>query len=64
MTDGSIQIPSPCVRRCALDAYRCCTGCGRTIDEIMRWRDMSAAERDVVLARLAAQAQTQAPRAG
>jgi predicted Fe-S protein YdhL (DUF1289 family) len=32
-----------------------CAGCGRTLDEITRWRDMGAAEKQAVLARLAAQ---------
>ncbi len=30
-----------------------CAGCGRTLDEIARWRTMSAEEKLAVLARLA-----------
>jgi hypothetical protein len=37
---------------CVLDADRCCTGCGRTLDEIARWGGMSAAEQWAVIARL------------
>jgi uncharacterized protein len=37
---------------CVLDADRCCTGCGRTVDEIARWGRMSAAEQWAVIARL------------
>jgi hypothetical protein len=37
---------------CVLDAGRCCTGCGRTLDEIARWGRMSAAEQWAVIARL------------
>lgn len=46
---------SPCVRICVLDASRrSCTGCGRTVDEIARWWNMSDTEKRAVLARLAA----------
>jgi predicted Fe-S protein YdhL (DUF1289 family) len=37
---------------CVLDADRCCTGCGRTLDEIARWGRMSAQEQWAVIARL------------
>jgi predicted Fe-S protein YdhL (DUF1289 family) len=48
-------IPSPCVKTCVLDAgRRYCTGCGRTLDEIARWGEMTDAERAKVLAELAA----------
>jgi predicted Fe-S protein YdhL (DUF1289 family) len=36
-----------------LDAAARCTGCGRTIDEIARWAEMSAEEQWAVVARLA-----------
>jgi predicted Fe-S protein YdhL (DUF1289 family) len=41
------------VNVCVLDADRTCIGCGRTIDEIARWGQMSAAEQRQVIARLA-----------
>lgn len=46
---------SPCIGLCTLDAGgRLCIGCRRTLDEIARWASMSEAERQAVLARLAA----------
>lgn len=36
---------TPCVKICRLDASGLCVGCRRSVDEIMRWRDMSDAER-------------------
>jgi hypothetical protein len=50
MTQG--HPASPCINVCVLDAQSCCTGCGRTIDEIERWGRMSAAEQWAVIARL------------
>ncbi|MFK4792116.1 DUF1289 domain-containing protein [Sphingobium sp. ZW T5_29] len=44
---------SPCVNICKLDrAGRICTGCGRTVEEIARWRGMSKAERRAITDRL------------
>lgn len=44
---------SPCVNICKLDrAGRTCTGCGRTVDEIARWRGMSDAQRRTIMERL------------
>ena len=40
---GSIE--SPCTSVCQLDADDLCIGCGRTVDEIMGWTRMSAAEK-------------------
>jgi len=45
---------SPCVRICCLDDDNMCLGCGRTLDEIRRWSDMSETEKYVTL-RLAAE---------
>ena len=39
---------SPCIKVCLLDLESRCRGCGRTIDEIVRWRSMSAEERIAV----------------
>ena len=44
---------SPCIKVCVLDAAARCTGCGRTIDEIARWAQMSAQEQWDVVSRLA-----------
>lgn len=44
---------SPCVNICKLDkAGRVCLGCGRTVDEIARWRGMSKAQRKAIMERL------------
>ena len=43
---------SPCIRHCTLDDRNVCVGCGRTIDEIIRWQQMDDEERARVLARL------------
>ena len=44
------MIESPCVKICTLDARSgLCLGCGRTVDEIARWTEMSAAERARVM---------------
>jgi len=46
-------IASPCRNLCSLDAERKgCTGCGRTLDEIVHWRSMTDAERAAVMARV------------
>ncbi|MHA6767284.1 DUF1289 domain-containing protein [Sphingobium ummariense] len=44
---------SPCRNLCSLNAERVCTGCGRTIDEIVYWRSMTDEERRAVMVRLA-----------
>jgi len=47
------MIDSPCVKICTLDARSGqCLGCGRTLDEISRWIDMSAIERARVMGEL------------
>jgi uncharacterized protein len=47
------QLPSPCISLCTLDAQReACRGCGRSVLEITRWRDMAAEDRALVLLRL------------
>jgi len=47
-------IESPCNRVCALDpASGRCLGCGRSLDEIARWTQMTDAERADVLDELA-----------
>lgn len=48
-------VRSPCVRVCVMDPARdVCLGCCRTLEEITGWGAMSAAERDAVMAGLAA----------
>ncbi|WP_076605616.1 DUF1289 domain-containing protein [Sphingobium sp. ba1] len=44
---------TPCRNLCALDAARAtCTGCGRTIDEIVHWRSLTDAQRAAVMTRV------------
>ena len=40
-----MAISSPCVRNCCLDEQDICLGCGRTIEEIMRWGDADDKEK-------------------
>ncbi|HAO25688.1 MULTISPECIES: DUF1289 domain-containing protein [unclassified Methylophaga] len=37
--------PSPCIGKCGLDAQDVCRGCFRTMDEILRWENMSEADK-------------------
>jgi len=44
-------IESPCTRVCTLDpASGLCLGCGRSLDEIVRWTQMTETERERVVA--------------
>lgn len=45
-------VPSPCTKVCRVEGT-VCAGCGRTLDEITRWRTMGRVEQLAVLARLA-----------
>ena len=45
---------SPCIHVCTVDpASRLCIGCGRSIDEISRWVDMTPQERRAIMDGLA-----------
>jgi predicted Fe-S protein YdhL (DUF1289 family) len=50
--DAPVQ--SPCVSVCVLDpaGTGVCVGCGRTLDEVAAWSDMTNAQRRDVVARL------------
>jgi len=41
--------PSPCIRVCTLDDNDLCIGCARTLEEIVAWSGMSAAEQRAVI---------------
>ncbi|MGA9851423.1 MAG: DUF1289 domain-containing protein [Gammaproteobacteria bacterium] len=41
----SDPLASPCVRICCLDNDDTCIGCGRTLDEIRRWSEMTEQEK-------------------
>ena len=45
---------SPCVRNCCLDEADVCIGCGRHVQEILRWSQADAAERLAIAERAAA----------
>jgi predicted Fe-S protein YdhL (DUF1289 family) len=53
---GALERPvaSPCISVCVVDprGSGVCVGCGRTLDEIAGWIDMSDDARRAVLARL------------
>ena len=40
---------SPCVRNCCLDENDVCLGCGRTLEDILRWRSATDEERESML---------------
>ena len=43
-------VETPCIGTCNMDRTRgLCRGCGRTIDEIAGWTQMSAAERASIM---------------
>ncbi|MBP6774627.1 MAG: DUF1289 domain-containing protein [Gemmatimonadaceae bacterium] len=43
---------SPCIKVCQIDLDDRCRGCGRTLDEIARWREMTREERIAVNQRI------------
>lgn len=43
---------SPCIKVCQIDLDDRCRGCGRTLNEIARWRDMTREERIAVNQRI------------
>jgi predicted Fe-S protein YdhL (DUF1289 family) len=55
-------IESPCVKICTYEpGSGRCSGCGRTLDEIARWSQMSGEERRRIMAELPAR-QSKNPR--
>ncbi|QSX35800.1 MULTISPECIES: DUF1289 domain-containing protein [Shewanella] len=45
------SLPSPCVRNCCLDEADVCLGCGRTLEEVLRWHHADLAEQQAILER-------------
>lgn len=43
---------SPCINECELDDEGNCLGCGRTVEEITSWQDMTEEQRVQVIERL------------
>ncbi|KXJ61910.1 MAG: hypothetical protein AXW14_01910 [Alteromonas sp. Nap_26] len=44
--------PSPCIGSCKLDNEDICTGCKRTIDEVIHWRTYTDTQKAAVFTRL------------
>jgi predicted Fe-S protein YdhL (DUF1289 family) len=42
-------VASPCVRDCCLDEADVCMGCGRRLQDILRWHAASDEERETIL---------------
>ncbi len=40
---------SPCIKQCALNKNNICKGCGRTLKQIMNWRDLTNQQRDNIM---------------
>lgn len=40
---------SPCIKQCALNKNNICKGCGRTVEQIMNWRDLTNQQRDDIM---------------
>lgn len=45
MSQPGQEPASPCRHQCKLNEQQVCQGCGRTIDEIVRWTKLSLAEK-------------------
>jgi len=58
MTEESVNNPfgsctlSPCVNICELDSDFVCIGCGRTIDEVLKWLEYTDEQKKAVLDRI------------
>jgi len=46
------SVGSPCVDVCELDSDFVCIGCGRTIDEVLKWREYTDEQKKAVLDRI------------
>lgn len=44
-------LASPCVRNCCLDDHNVCMGCGRALEDIVRWGGASDDEKREILER-------------
>jgi len=54
MADSPVGAPteSPCVDICTLDSDFVCIGCGRTIEEVLKWTEYTDEQKQAVLDRL------------
>ena len=46
------QIKSPCNSICTLDKNNVCKGCGRTLDEIANWSQLTESQAKAIISRL------------
>jgi len=46
------SVGSPCVDICTLDSDFVCIGCGRSIEEILKWQEYTIEQQTAVLDRL------------
>ena len=53
---------SPCIRQCCLDEADTCLGCGRLLEEILRWHRADDADKRAILALAAARREARARR--
>jgi len=49
---SSSKASSPCVDICKLDSDFVCIGCGRTIDEVLKWPEYTDEQKQEVLDRI------------
>ena len=49
---ASEAVESPCVDVCKLDSDFVCIGCGRTIEEVLKWTEYTDEQKHAVLDRL------------
>ncbi len=59
---NSPSVQSPCVRNCCLDDGEICMGCGRSLDEILRWGRATTDQREIILRDAATRRDLQKPR--
>jgi predicted Fe-S protein YdhL (DUF1289 family) len=43
------EVKSPCIQKCSLDRNNICPSCGRTIEEIVSWRDADDSMKQKIL---------------
>jgi len=48
-TPQPVAVASPCIQVCVLDAQQICTGCGRSLEEIASWSQLSPAQQQHVV---------------
>jgi len=51
-SESELKVSSPCVNVCELDSDFVCKGCGRTINEILKWSEYTDKQKLAVLDRL------------